>query len=262
MSESVPTEAAAQPSLALEAAPVVEAPAAPAVAVEAAPAPVVEPVVEAPVVEATPEAPAAPAEVKTLLEDVLAEGKPEGEPAPEAPPADLYVYADFVMPEGVNADPAVLGKFKEIAGAARLPQEAAQGLVDLWNESAAAFATNYAANFKAAEDQKRIEAKQAGNLAIMADEELGGAGYETTKSTLKRVVELGVRPANATKFNEMLGRTGVGAEPEFWRLLNNLSRRVTEPVAPPAAMTPPKGNGQIPNAYAQLYTHPTSQVGR
>lgn len=245
----------------------------------AAPAATPEPVAAAAVVEpapaAEPAAPAAaaepPAPEPTLLQKfdaeqaakkaaepvkpaadpvkAVAEGdkpKPEGdkptaEAAPAEPAAVEPIAYEYVLPETITMDDGLKGKFHGALDALRAdPAKGAQGLIDLHNETMQQYADGLA------REQHRVfgETKKQWATEVMADDELGGAGYETSMGAIARMRDLLVPESRRGAFDQMLMVTGVGSHPEFLRLLHNAARIYDEAPMPPPGPKPPADIGK------------------
>ena len=233
---------------------------------EPAPAAVVEPAA-APAAE-EPAAPAAPAPEPTLLqkhdaEVAAAEPKPaepavvvptpaEAKPA-EAPAAEPVVAAEpaapepveykYELPETIQMDDATRGSFHTALDAFRAdPIAGAQGLIDLHNQTMQQYADHLA------QEQQRVwnETRKTWQTEVMADEQLGGAGFQTTMGAIARMRDLLVAESHRAAFDNFLTVTGAGDHPEFLRILHNAARIYDEaPMAPPNAR-PPATNGAAP----------------
>lgn len=166
------------------------------------------------------------------------EAKPEDKPA-ETPPVEPIVY-DLKMPEGIVADPAQMTAATELFREHNLTPETAQRLVDMHADALKTFAAT------TAESQHRVfaDTRAQWRTAIKADEQLGGAGYETTLKAGARVRDMFVAPANMQAFNDMLRVTGVGDHPEFWRFAANIARFIDEPAGPALPHNPAPNAGQ------------------
>lgn len=186
--------------------------------------------------------PTKPVETKTDPEAKPGEEKAEDEILVEAPKAEPVVYEDFALPEGMKLGDEAMGKFKNILGNVRVPQDVAQKLVDL--------------HVKAYQQQMGTENQRQhdnfGNMRkgwrdqAMSDEQMGGAAWNTTLSAVARTRDKLVPEANAKAFDEMLRVTGVGDHPEFVRLLHNASRLLDEPRVPKTQGNPAPSNGKAP----------------
>lgn len=226
-------------------------------AAEAAPA-------EPPAPSEEPAAAAAPAETpaaETPVPEAAAAPTPEA-PAP-APPAELppMTYEPFTFPEGVTADDKIMTDYTAVLAEHRLPQETGQRLVDMH----IAAMTSQAEALAKQQHDVFAETRRNWRNEIMADEQMGGAGFETAKLAVAQMRDLFVPPERMDAFNNMLRVTGVGDHPEFWRLLHNASRRFKEPSpitpngpAPDRGAARGRGNGSFRST---MYDHPTSQRG-
>lgn len=239
--------AAPAPVPAVEAAPVAApAPAAPA----AEPAPsetptLLETIKPEPAKPAEPEKPAAeakpedkPAEPKPA--DKPVEAKPTDAPKPDAPaePAKLDPVAyEYALPDTIKMDDAFKGEFHAALDALRAdPTKGAQGLIDLHNKAMTNFADETLRNQISTFNTTR----KGWQTDVMADPELGGAGYETTMGAVARMRDLLVPESRRAAFNDFLRITGAGDHPEFLRLLHNAARFYDEaPMPPPGAKPPP-----------------------
>ena len=191
-----------------------------------------------------------PAEAKPA-EPAAAEAKPAEAPKPEAekpaepaaPAAIEPVAYEYALPETLTMDDGTKGKFHSALDAFRTdPTKGAQGLIDLHNENLQQYADHVA------REQYRVfgETRKGWQRDVMADEELGGAGYETSMGAVARMRDLLVPESRRDAFNQMLTVTGVGDHPEFLRILHNAARLYDEaPMPQPGARpTPDAGKPQ------------------
>ena len=184
-----------------------------------------------------------------------AEGeKPAAEPVVEPQAAEPIKYEAFTFPEGLEPGEK-LGEFTELAGAARVPQETAQQLLDMHVAEIQRLHEHVAA------EQHRVwnETRRNWRTEIMADEELGGSGFETNRATASRMLDLFVPEDRRTAFNQALIATGMTDHPEFFRFLVNIARKFDEPSPAPLPRNPPPDIGRNPGGGRRIpYTHPTS----
>lgn len=269
------------------------APAAPPAAgvVESAPqagaeAPVVgEIVAKGPETPETPDSGEKPAEKTlpgdkpTLLEEAVdpAAKKDEkpGETTTEGPQSDLtrpkVHFEPYKFPEGVKADDTVVNAFNNMLIEDGTPQDRGQKLVDLHVSEL----KKYDASLR--DEQQRVfdETRQKWRTELMADPEMGGSGFNTTKLNVAQMRDMFVslHPPGSeehiqemAEFNRMLRYTGVGDHPAFWRLMHNVSRRFKEPASPNLEFKPPPDIGRKPRVggtrLRDTYTHPTSHTNR
>ena len=211
--------------------PAAAAPAAPAAASSPAPAAAGE---------AAPAAKAPPAVIESLIGEAP---KPvEGEaakPAEEAKPAEPTTY-DIKLPEGVEADPALIDAAKAIFTEAKVAPEVAQKL-----------ATFHGEQMKALGDALVAKQYETWNTTISgwqkevtADPELGGAKWSTTKAAIEGGLQsvFGVTPttpadapqrAQHKAFVAALAYTGAGSNLAILRGLHRMvaARSEGKPVA-------------------------------
>ncbi len=254
------------------------------VAAAPAAAPVPEPVavpVEPAAPVAEPVAPAAPITEPTLLQKHDAEtakpaeaAKPAVDPAkpvePAKPVAEPAKPAEAAKPADADASPPVVAEpaaLESVEYAYELPEtlklddgtrtefhgaldafrtdpaKGAQGLIDLHNRTM----TDYASHV--ASEQQRVwnDTRKAWVTEVMADEQLGGAGFQTTMGAVARMRDLLVPEAHRSAFDTFLQTTGAGDHPEFLRLLHNAARLYDEAPMAPANARPTPNGGKPPS---------------
>jgi len=235
---AAPAAAVASPSAAATPAASNPAPLAPAAA-PAAPAAAAAPVTAG---EPAP-APAAKEPPKVIESLIGSETKPvEGEPAKpaeEAKPAEPVAY-DIKLPEGIEADPALLDGAKAIFTEAKVAPEVAQKLATFHGEQMKALGEALVA--------KQFEAWNTTisgwQKEITADKDLGGAKWGATKAAIEGGLQsvFGVSPttpadapqrAQHKAFIDALGYTGAGSNPAIIRGLYRMvsARSEGKPVA-------------------------------
>lgn len=191
--------------------------------------------------------------------ETSAEPKPDEKSAEEVPaeapaPLEPIKYEAFTLPEGATPTEE-LTKFQELAGAAQVPQETAQQLLDMH------IAEIQRLREHEASEQQRVwsETRRNWRNEIMADEELGGAGFETNRATAGRMLDLFVPENRRAAFNQALIATGMTDHPEFFRFLVNVARKFDEPSPAPIPRNPPPDIGRNPSAGRRLsYDNPRS----
>lgn len=243
----------------------------------APPAVAVEPVAPAAPVSVPAEpaadgsAPAAPAEAAkpaeaeaaltpepSLLELVTAkpaeEKPPEAAKPAEAPAAPAY---EFKFPEGVKVDPERVSAYTALLTEAGISPENGQKLVDFH----AATMQQFANDTRKEQWKTFSETRKGWRDEIMADEEIGGAGFETTKVKIAQMRELLWKPEEAKALNDFLATTGAGDHPIFWKGLARIADRLREPAAPPAAQKPAPDSGKPPASERRkiIYDNPRSR---
>lgn len=244
-------------------APVTEAPAASPTAVEPDGDSASETPAEAPAAEGADGAELDPGVLTVTEPEKPAEATPpdseEKKPEAETPPVEVAApepvkYEAFTLPEGLTATEE-LEKFAELAGGAQVPQETAQQLLDMH------VAEIQRLREHESQEQHRVwnETRRNWRNEIMADEELGGAGFETNRATASRMLDLFVPEDRRGAFNQALIATGMTDHPEFFRFLVNVARKFDEPSPAPLPRNPPPDIGRNPSSGRRIpYTHPTS----
>lgn len=265
--ESAP---AAPPPVAQSASP--ELPLAQPVQPEPAPVTPEAPVAEAPKPAETPESEPSLLETELAKIDAAKEkpgDKPEGEkteaPKPEAEAAPLYDFKPYTLPEGFKPDDASLKSFNDTLIKPDLdPQARGQALIDMH----LAEMTKYAE--LTSKEQWRVfnETRKGWRREVMADPEIGGAGFDTAMRHVATARDLFVPEKDRGQFDQFLRTTGAGDNPAFLRFLNAVGRRWAEPSAPPRGdgYKPPKDIGLPPNTrerrIGSLYDNPISVAKR
>jgi len=187
--------------------------------------------------------------------------KPEDKPAEPAKPAEAEpapveeIKYEFKVPDGFELPPEPLEKFTTLARELKITPEHAQSLMDLHTGAMQALADHTLAQQHAAFGEMRREWRNQ----IMADPEIGGAGFQTNKAAAIRMMQLFVAPERRPAFDKALLDTGMTDHPEMMRFLVNVARKFDEPAPPPPnAGGPPVGaSGRAPNRGRALsYTHP------
>lgn len=238
---------------------------------------------EAPEGEKTPETPPAdtpPAEAKAD-EKPVDEAKPEGdkptdkpaekpaeakadEPKPDEPkePAkpEPIDYA-YTLPETLKMDDARKGELHTALDAFRAdPTQGAQTLIDLHNKAM----TEYADHLTSEQMRVWNETRKGWRTDVMADEELGGSGYQTAMGTVARMRDLLVPESERKAFDTFMEVTGAGDHPAFLKMLLRAGRYFEEGRMPPRDIKPAPDNGKNPKERrgSLLYDHPRSPQNR
>lgn len=135
---------------------------------------------------------------------------------PAAQPQGAPEKYDFSMPEGYQADPAVMEKFQGIARELNLTQEQAQKLVALDAERVAASGEAQKAQFA-----QQVEA-WVGELKN--DKTFGGANFDgNVKIAQKAMADFG-----SPELKQMLETSGLGSHPEVVRLFHRIGQQLSE----------------------------------
>lgn len=129
-------------------------------------------------------------------------------------------YADFKLPEGVQADPAMLAEFNTVAKELGLTQDQAQKLVDL--QAKTSLADDTARNQlldKALETQRNQWADQIKN-----DPDVGGAKFEATLATAQKAMQA----FGSTELRQLLNESGIGNHPDMVKLFHKIGSAISE----------------------------------
>ena len=148
-----------------------------------------------------------PADDQASTEDDKDKDEPQG--APEA-------YEDFTVPDGVELDTTVLGKFKDVAKELNLPQGAAQKVADLGVELAQSWVEKAQSDFAELTASWVEEAK--------ADKEIGGDALPQNLAVAKKAVDTYGTPALAA----LLEQYKLGDHPEIIRVFSKVGRTISE----------------------------------
>lgn len=187
---------------------------------------------------ATPEAKPAGSEAKP--KDGAAAPEPGGD-LPAEPAALEPVAYEYTLPETIKLDDASRAEFHTALDAFRKdPVKGAQQLVDMHNKAMTEFAQQtYQNQVKAFNETRRGWVDQ-----VMGDEELGGAGYQTTMGAIARMRDMLVPEKHLSEFNDFLKVTGAGDHPAFLRMLHAAARIFDEAPMPPPGPKPPPNLGK------------------
>lgn len=142
----------------------------------------------------------------------------EGEKVDDKP----IEYADFTLPDGIEASPEQMAAFKEAAAGAKLSQEQAQGLMDLHTKALTEAATKPYEIWRDTQEQWQKE--------IKADPEFGGAKLETeTIPSIARAIKAFSPNADAEKaLRQAFSFTGAGNNPEMIRFMARVGKSLAE----------------------------------
>ena len=169
--------------------------------------------------------PAPDGAVKTEL------GKPSEKPA-EAVPFDA---TKLTLPEGMKADDPAFKSFSEVLGDDKLDSQArGQKLIDLYTEQVKGIKKASLDAWNTTNDNWVKEVK--------ADPEIGGAKFETTKTTIAKAID-SLGPELSVSFRQGLDATGAGNHPAIWKGLAKMAALLTE--GGHVSGTPPKETKSI-----------------
>lgn len=148
----------------------------------------------------------------------------EGAQAPTAEPTGAPAeYGDFVLPEGLQADPELTTELKTVARELNLTQAQAQRLADLGVKSTQKQLQAIEAHVERQRDAWADETR--------ADAEIGGAALQESLSHAKRALsEFG-----SPKLLALLNESGAGNHPEVIRAFAKMGRAMAADKVVPAS---------------------------
>lgn len=201
----------------------------------------------------------------SLLETITEKKPDEAKKPDDAKPQDedgtpkpVFEFKPYTVPEGVKLDE---GRFKELNDVLvndKLdPQARGQELINLHTNEMRA----YDKRLRTEQHEAFANTRADWRKQAMGDEEIGGAGWETSKQAIAAAREYFVPKSREKAFNEMLRTTGVGDHPEFLRMLTVAGRILSEPRAPLGDFKPPPDIGRSPTRAGKrgvIYDHPSS----
>lgn len=187
---------------------------------------------------AAPEAPATgttqaapPAEQAPVVDTLLTGAEPTGQDGatsqPGTPPTQQPVEIEIKVPDGVQVDEAVLGKFKPLAQEIGLDSAKAQKVVDLYIEAQNGFASKAEAAWN--------ETKEKWREAVKQDPEIGGAKFNETVAMARRAIDKFGGPA----LKQVLNDLGIGNHPEVVRFAYRIGKAISEDSVAGAAGSAP-----------------------
>ena len=197
------------------------------------------------------------AELKAEADAAKATDPDKKDATPPEAPAPIK-YEAFKLPEGVKLDDKKLAEFSDLIGAAQLPQEKAQQLVDM-----------YVAEMpRLAEELRKEQRKHWDTLndtwktETRSDPEIGGNQLETNLSMAKAVIETYLLPGEVGEYLAHLNNNGMGNFKLHVKLLRNIGKalNVFEDGIVPASPQSPKAQRGPGNRgwYDQSLNRPAS----
>lgn len=164
----------------------------------------------------------------TLLTDDATSAEAPTTPTPDAPAADAAAPTDapvapvyeFVAPEGVTYDTALLEKVTPFLAKANVPAEVAQEMVSTY---AAHVAEQTAAALQAADEAFASQVKGWAD-ETRADPEIGGANLKASIAASQRVLAQFGDASTQT----LLNQSGLGNHPAMVKLLAKIGAAITE----------------------------------
>jgi hypothetical protein len=185
---------------------------------------------------AAPDANAAPADPALTPPASLLNDPPPDAPKPEDAPADkpadapkpdeTIKYEAFKLPEGLTLDEAKMGEFSKIASEAKMPQEVAQKLVDLY--------TSELKQLTEAPMRAWTELQTKWQDEVRNDPVIGGQNLEKNLAATKAGLNA-LLGEDSKAFFDALNITGAGNNPAILRGLMKAA-------APHAPATPVSGS--------------------
>jgi hypothetical protein len=177
--------------------------------------------------------------------DKDAKTDPDAKDATAAEPPAPIKYEAFKLPDGLKLDDKELGKFSEFAGKAQIPQDVAQGLIDMYVAERQQDVVNARA------EQRKVwdTLNDTWKTELRNDPELGGNRLETSLSLAKAVVEEYLSPAEQAEYMAHMRNNGMGNYKLHIKLLHNIGKAMNvfeDGIVPANAQAPKasKGPGQ------------------
>ena len=186
-----------------------------------APAPVVDPA-PAPAPAPAPTELGAPADPKAIDKSVDPVKTELGEKPsePKATEAITFDATKLTLPEGMKADDPTFKSFGEIFTDTKLdPQAKGQKLIDLYKDAVTGIRQQQQDVWKST--------NEAWVAAVKADPEIGGAKFDSTKTTIARAID-SLGPELSVAFRQGLDATGAGNHPAIWKGLAKMAALLTE----------------------------------
>jgi len=243
----------------------VVSPSAPADLPATEPPPVIEPVAGD-----RPAEPALKPHTETEPGLLGADAKPEPPKPDDVPTADKpaepqaaaepIVYEAPELPDGVSLDAERLTAANDIFQRHRVSPEAHKDLVQFH----VAEMQRLAEQTLQAQHDAFAGVKREWRDAAMGDDEIGGAGLQTSLQTANRMIQLFTTDKSRQPFMDMLKVSGLDSHPEMIRFLVNLGHKFDEPVVSPLPSSPSPDRGTRPGtrgngSMRSHYDNPRSQ---
>jgi hypothetical protein len=189
--------------------------------------------------DAKPEGDKPKEEATADKKDEAAKADPDAKEATAAEPPAPIKYEAFKLPDGIKLDDKELTKFTEFAGNAQIPQDVAQGLVDLY----VAERQNDAALARAEQRKTWDTLNDTWKTDLRNDPELGGNRLETSLSMAKAVIEEYLPAGEQGEYLAHLKNNGMGNFKLHVKLLRNIGKalNIFEDGIVPANPQAPKG---------------------
>lgn len=132
--------------------------------------------------------------------------------APRAPEK----YEAFTLPDDVTLDDALMSEFSQVAKDADLPQDKAQGLVEL--------GVKMAKGFESATQQSLDQLKNQFATDLKNDKDLGGEKVDENLGIAQRAINA----YGSDELKTMLKESGLGNHPELVRFFHAVGQTISE----------------------------------
>lgn len=180
--------------------------------------------------------PGAPSEPQVQPSVLSAQGNQE------APPSLLSqqdVKYEFKIPDGIEINKEVLGKFEGLARGLNLKTDQAQPLVDLWVEATHGYETQAI--------QAWVDQGQQWEQEIKSDSQIGGARFNESLALAKKGLGFAGK-----EFAEYIESSGLGNNPQVFRMLMKIGKSLSEDRAGFNENPPPDNNSKLTGEQEQL----------
>lgn len=207
-----------------------------------------------PVKDAKPAADAKPAEAPKPDDAAKpAEAAKAAEPAKPEP-----IEYKYELPATLKMDDAQKGEVHALFDGFRAdPVKGVQGLIDYHAKAMTDFATKFAADALKNQHDVFNETRKNWRTEVKADDEIGGAGYQTSMGAVARMRDLVASDMmtarkwddgspRASELDEFLMTTGAGDHPVFLKMMHRFARFFDEASPPPPNPQPLPNGGKKP----------------
>ena len=167
-------------------------------------------------------------------DDKSKDGSDAGKEGSDTPPD---TYADFVMPEGMPLDEAVLSEASPLFKELGLNQEQAQKLIDVYAKQVQAGSTKQIDDFNQLMNDWRDQSKNDG--------EFGGDKFDENV----KVAQSAISKYGTPELKQLLDEHGVGNHPEVIRFMVRVGRTLNEDVPGSIGGTPTKAEDAVSILY-------------
>lgn len=147
---------------------------------------------------------------------------------PDTQAADIEIK----VPDGVQVDEDLMGKFKPLAKEIGLDSAKAQKMLDLYIEAQ----NGYSSKIDAAWN----ETKEGWRETVKKDPEIGGAKFNETVGIARKAIEKFGGPGLKQALNDL----GIGNHPEIVRFAYKVGKMISEDSVAGITGSPPKANDE------------------